>query len=99
MKADLTSSRSAAKKEFDVKELAGVSGPLGFFDPLGLSNNKIEEKIRFYREAELKHGRVAMLAAAGFLATESFGPLLTGDPIFALGPNGETETILAPWWP
>jgi hypothetical protein len=66
-----------------------------FFDPLQFSDNKIEEKIRFYREAELKHGRVAMLAALGFLATEAYGPLLDGDPIYAEG----GETILAPWWP
>ena len=30
--------------------------------------------MRFYREVELKHGRVAMLAAFGFLFAESFHP-------------------------
>jgi hypothetical protein len=91
---DTTDSKKVANK-FDVKDLAGITEPVGFFDPLGFSEGKIEEKIRFYREAELKHGRVAMLAAAGFLATESFGPLLTGDPVYAAG----GEAILAPWWP
>ena len=32
----------------------------------------------FYREAELKHCRVAMLAAAGFLVAENFHPLFGG---------------------
>ena len=33
------------------------------FDPLGLADSK--EKLAIYREAELKHGRLAMLAALG----------------------------------
>jgi hypothetical protein len=32
-----------------------------------------------YREAELAHGRVGMLAAAGFLTQESFHPLFGGN--------------------
>jgi light-harvesting complex I chlorophyll a/b binding protein 4 len=32
----------------------------------------------YIREAELKHGRVAMLATAGFLVAESFHPLFGG---------------------
>ena len=43
-----------------------MTGPLGFFDPLGFcSGTATEGKIRFYREVELKHARVAMLAAIG----------------------------------
>jgi len=68
-----------APKEFDVKEWAGISEPLGFFDPLGFSNDASEFKMRFYREAELKHGRVAMLAAAGFLVAEKFHPMWGGN--------------------
>merc|ERR1719454_988561 len=50
------------------KSLPGVTGPLGFFDPLGFcsAEDVTEGKIRFYREVELKHGRVGMLAALGF---------------------------------
>ena len=40
---------------------SGMVGDVGF-DPLGLAG---VADIRFLREAELKHGRVAMLAAAG----------------------------------
>merc|ERR1719198_1984968 len=53
-----------------VTEWAGVTGPFGFFDPLGLSKDVDPGRLAFYREAEIKHGRVAMLAATGFLFTE-----------------------------
>ena len=36
-------------------------------------------KVRFYREVELKHGRVGMLAAVGFLVGEQFHPLFNVD--------------------
>ena len=39
------------------------------FDPLGFADSV--EKLRIYREAELKHGRLAMLAALGWPASEA----------------------------
>merc|ERR1719213_306504 len=61
------------------KSLAGIAGPLGFFDPAGFCAGDVSEgKVRFIREAELKHGRVAMLAAVGFLVAEPFHPLFGG---------------------
>lgn len=47
----------------------------GFFDPLGLSKGKSPAELKKFREAELKHGRVAMLATLGFVVQESFHPL------------------------
>eukprot|EP00439_Symbiodinium_sp_Y106_P043769 s6473_g5.t1 len=41
----------------------GATQPLEFFDPLDLAED--EEKFRKFRTAEIKHGRVAMMAAAG----------------------------------
>ena len=41
------------------------------FDPLGFSNGS-EEALLKYREAEVKHGRLAMLAAAGWPISELF---------------------------
>merc|ERR1719265_2901074 len=63
------------------KTLPGITGPLGFFDPLGYCSEEgiTEGKIRFYREVELKHGRVGMLAALGFLVGENFHPLFGGN--------------------
>merc|ERR1719213_704874 len=61
------------------KSLAGIAGPLDYFDPLGFSSGDVSEgKVRFIREAELKHGRVAMLASLGFLVAEPFHPLFGG---------------------
>jgi len=62
--------------------LPGISGPLGFFDPIGFCSDEkdaSEGKIRFYREVELKHCRVAMLAALGFPLAEQFHPLFATD--------------------
>ena len=59
---------------FAMSDLPGVSAPLGFFDPLGFSTDASEGKCRFYREVEVKHGRVAMLAASGFVVGEQFHP-------------------------
>jgi hypothetical protein len=50
--------------------LVGDLAPTGFFDPLGLANGKDEATLKLYREAELKHGRVCMLAAVGLLTQE-----------------------------
>ena len=57
---------------FDIRRLAGITAPLGFWDPLGLSDGVEEGRALFYREVEIKHGRVAMLASVGFVAAESF---------------------------
>jgi len=43
----------------------GVTAPLGFFDPLGFSKVGDEEGFRKLRLAEIKHARVAMMAAVG----------------------------------
>jgi len=59
--------------------LAGITGPMGYFDPLGFSTNLSPGKLLFYREVELKHGRVAMLAALGFLVGENYHPLFGGN--------------------
>jgi hypothetical protein len=58
---------------------AGIVAPLGFFDPLSVAANKAPGKLLFYREAELKHGRVCMLASLGFLVGEQYHPLFGGD--------------------
>mmetsp|Transcript_1529 Transcript_1529/g.4560 ORF Transcript_1529/g.4560 Transcript_1529/m.4560 type:complete len:218 (+) Transcript_1529:74-727(+) len=46
------------------KDDAGITAPLGYWDPIGLA--KDEETFQFYRRAEIKHGRVAMLAMIGY---------------------------------
>jgi len=48
-------------------------GDVGF-DPLGISTTIVElgGDLNYAREAEITHGRIAMLAAAGFLVPELF---------------------------
>ena len=55
------------------------AGPFGFFDPLGLTTELSDGQVRYFREVEVKHGRVAMLGAVGFLVGEQFHPLFGGD--------------------
>jgi len=64
---------------FSVTAMPGITAPFGFFDPLGFTKDASEGKIKFYREVELKHGRVAMLASVGFLVGEQFHPLWGGN--------------------
>jgi len=53
--------------------LAGTGGPLpdSFWDPAGLTKNKTDEELLFYRAAEIKHGRIAMLAVVGWFTNAS----------------------------
>merc|ERR1719366_23090 len=91
-------------KNFDgvayAKEMPGVTEPLGFWDPLGFcSDEKLTEgKLKFYREAELKHGRVGMLAALGFVVGENFHPLFGGN-IDAPAYLAFQQTPLETFWP
>merc|ERR1712187_238797 len=62
-----------------VDDLPGVVRPWDFWDPLGLSAQVSDGKLLFYREAELKHGRVCMLATVGFAVAENFHPLFGPD--------------------
>jgi light-harvesting complex I chlorophyll a/b binding protein 1 len=85
--------QKASSSEFDANELAGVTKPgknlfgftnvdpydLGYFDPSGFTVGASENKVRVFREAELKHCRIAMLAALGFFVGEQFHPLFDGE--------------------
>eukprot|EP00579_Thalassiosira_antarctica_P009083 CAMPEP_0201901872 /NCGR_PEP_ID=MMETSP0902-20130614/54664_1 /ASSEMBLY_ACC=CAM_ASM_000551 /TAXON_ID=420261 /ORGANISM="Thalassiosira antarctica, Strain CCMP982" /LENGTH=280 /DNA_ID=CAMNT_0048435855 /DNA_START=136 /DNA_END=978 /DNA_ORIENTATION=- len=51
--------------------LPGAVSPLGFFDPLGFTKDADLNTVKRLREAEVMHGRVAMMAAVGYLIGES----------------------------
>merc|ERR1719487_2098309 len=59
--------------------LPGSIAPAGEFDPANLLEGTSKEEVYRWREAEITHGRVGMLASAGFLVQESFHPLFTAD--------------------
>lgn len=88
-----------------VQTLPGITAPLGFFDPAGFCSPEngadgaaTEGKVRFYREVEIKHCRVAMLAALGYPLAEQFHPLFGGGintPSF----SAFQQTPLQTFWP
>jgi len=75
------SSRVQLSMVDSISDLPGATSPFGFFDPLGLGKTTDPKEISRIREAELKHGRVSMLAVAGILAGEAieFNTPLYGD--------------------
>ena len=60
-----------ASPAFTIDTIPGALPPVGIFDPLGFAAKADEATLKRYREAELTHGRVAMLAAVGFLVGEA----------------------------
>jgi hypothetical protein len=82
----------------DVQSLPGILEPTGFFDPAGFSEGVSSSELKRYREAELTHGRVAMLATLGFLIGESgFTPLFEGK-ISGIGIN-QFWQVPTGFWP
>lgn len=82
-----------------------LAGDVGF-DPLGFAKN--EESLLAYREAEIKHGRLAMLAAAGWPISELLDRQLAdyfgvpsvlddGDRVPSVL-NGGLEKVVPEWW-
>ena len=70
------------------------------FDPLGFAERASPADMVKYREAELKHGRVAMLAITGMLFAEVWHPMLaatTNVPaIYGFQATLQQSVILAP---
>ncbi|CAE8685335.1 unnamed protein product, partial [Polarella glacialis] len=62
--------RATAEKVevFQPAKQMGATAPLGFFDPVGFTKEGDESGFRNLRAAEIKHGRVAMMAAVGAVA-------------------------------
>lgn len=63
-------SSSAAPVRMGADDLGAIK-PLGYWDPLGMSKN-IDGVDRRWRQVEIKHGRIAMLATIGFLVPYVF---------------------------
>jgi len=81
----------------DVKTLPGILAPTGFFDPAGLSQGVSVSELKRYREAELTHGRVAMLASLGFIVGESGATPLFGGTIDGIAINQFWQVPLGFW--
>merc|ERR1711953_1368154 len=57
---------------FDPANEAGVQDPVGFWDPLGLSDDKDEATFKRRRAVEIKHGRICMYATIGYMVPEYY---------------------------
>lgn len=51
--------------------LPGAVAPLGYFDPLGFCKGRDLVGVKRFREAEIMHGRVSMMAVIGYLIQEN----------------------------
>ena len=68
------------------------------WDPFNILEGLTPAQTAYFREAEVKHGRVAMLASVGFLVAEKFHPLFGGD-ISAPSYVAFQATPLQTFWP
>lgn len=100
------SSSTKVLSEEEVSEMAGVTAPAGLWDPLGIATSVPEGQLLFFREAELKHGRVCMLAVLGLIVAEThrFIPILNSGidpklPGYLLGTPFIQETPFGQFWP
>jgi hypothetical protein len=76
--APAQTSRASVATNMAFEDELGAQVPLGFWDPLGLVADGDQAKFDRLRFVELKHGRICMLAVAGYLTTEG-GVRLGGD--------------------
>jgi len=92
----IKSPSTLALKSFETAP--GAIDPVGFFDPLGLTNSIDQETFDRYRAGEIKNGRVAMLAVLGYIVPEFYrfpGELYPGLK-FADIPNGIAAVNVIP---
>jgi len=82
--------------------LPGVSGPLGFFDPVGFTKDMDLNGVKRFREAEVMHGRVAMMASLGYIIGESTPTITYGMDIHHTIANNQlaeiSGTVLFPFF-
>jgi light-harvesting complex I chlorophyll a/b binding protein 1 len=85
---------------FSPEDMAGVSAPLGFWDPAGFA--KDEESVAQYRRAEIKHGRVCMSSSLGMLVADKFHPIFDnwneGEFVSSMQSHF-SETAVKNFWP
>ena len=97
-------SKTSSALKASAEGLPGALAPVGFFDPLGFAEKATDATLQRYREAELAHGRIAMLAVIGFFVGEKvegsaflFDASISGPAITHFGqvPDGFWPVIIA----
>eukprot|EP00542_Grammatophora_oceanica_P009156 CAMPEP_0194043512 /NCGR_PEP_ID=MMETSP0009_2-20130614/15114_1 /TAXON_ID=210454 /ORGANISM="Grammatophora oceanica, Strain CCMP 410" /LENGTH=208 /DNA_ID=CAMNT_0038687733 /DNA_START=82 /DNA_END=708 /DNA_ORIENTATION=+ len=89
---------SKSSLRMGVDDMIGKSQEFGnrVFDPLGFSAGASDATLAWFRHAELKHGRVAMLAATGWMIQKNgLGviPYPVGDSFVSGEHAGETQIL------
>jgi hypothetical protein len=62
----------------------GDIAPVGYFDPLKLSSSLDNGQLKYVREAELQHGRVAMLSFLALVGLDAVSPDLAINQLSSL---------------
>jgi len=78
-------SASTSLSAANLEDMAGFTSPFKGFDPLGLADLGSAETLAWFRAAELKHSRVAMLATTGYIVQAAgfhFPGMLSSDVSF-----------------
>ncbi len=70
--------RAATPMMAPIDDMVGKYAYGDVFDPLNLANSGFD--LKWLREAEIKHGRVCMLAATGFIFPDAIAKLPNVDP-------------------
>jgi len=81
----LSVEQASTALKVDLENMAGSTAPFKKFDPLGYSQLGTDETLNWFRAAELKNGRVAMLATTGYLVQAAgihFPGMLSSDVSF-----------------
>eukprot|EP00747_Dinoflagellata_sp_TGD_P151049 gnl/TRDRNA2_/TRDRNA2_177170_c0_seq4.p1 gnl/TRDRNA2_/TRDRNA2_177170_c0~~gnl/TRDRNA2_/TRDRNA2_177170_c0_seq4.p1 ORF type:complete len:330 (+),score=85.54 gnl/TRDRNA2_/TRDRNA2_177170_c0_seq4:100-1089(+) len=94
---------SVVAKAGKVSDMAGATAPFAksgsFWDPVGFSTQTEEGLVLFYREAELKHGRVAMLATLGIAVQDKFHPFIGDMPYEGFVQAHKLQVVAGTFWP
>jgi hypothetical protein len=91
--------RAATLKKED---MTGITEPFGLWDPFGFTVDISEGRLFYYREAELKNGRTAMLAVLGIIVTDVLGvrPFYSGaEPYNSALMSHFTESMAKNFYP
>jgi len=87
----------------NLEDMAGITEPLGLWDPLGLAVDAPNSRLYFYRECELKNGRAAMMAFVGIIVTSpnalGFKPFFSGPWDSFLTSHFTDPEVNAKFWP
>merc|ERR1712238_552899 len=77
--------RPATTLQAKLDEMPGATRPFPAYDPLNLATLGPESTLAWFRAAELKHSRVAMLATTGYIVQAAgfhFPGMLSSDVFF-----------------